>query len=65
MLWLLTSNAMNRSFGVVERVEAIGMALIRNVMNQIFNKRNKYNLVEFEMTNLLNVKEKLILGLIF
>ena len=35
------------------------------VMIWIFNKENKDDLVEFEMTNLLNVREKLNLGLIF
>ena len=59
MLWLLISNAVNRSAGVVERVESICMALIPNVMIRIFNKENKDDLVEFEMTNLLNVREKL------
>ena len=34
------------------------------VMIPIFNKENKDDLFEFEMTNLLNVREKLNLGLI-
>jgi hypothetical protein len=46
-------------------VEAICMAPIPNVMNQTFNNDNKDNLVQFEMINLLNVREKLNLGLIF
>ncbi len=41
------------------------MAPIPNVMNQTFNNDNKDNLVQFEMINLLNVREKLNLGLIF